>query len=342
MKYSISDFDPIFKRIPQLRGMNSRDFQIRLLPGYTNQNIHLKNSQDDWVLRIPKVETNQYINRQFEAHNAAIAAGLDIAPNCVWRDDSGLSLSMTLKNTRSMTPADLHDESTAGVLIKILKQLHGSGCKFRGRADLAGLLNRYYALVSTHQQEDIKNTRSMTPADLHDESTAGVLIKILKQLHGSGCKFRGRVDLAGLLNRYYALVSTHQQEDIKNIHARAQIKLENLSDDDTELVPSHNDLVLENILIGDTGRIWIIDWEFASMASPWWDLATLCNASELSRDESASLLAIYQGEVSKTALRLLADYRYVLQVLSICWMAAFTETSIGRQIEKLSNNPEYP
>ena len=114
MKYSIPDFDPIFKRIPQLRGMNSRDFQIRLLPGYTNQNIHLKNSQNDWVLRIPKVETNQYINRQFEAHNAAIAAGLDIAPNCVWRGDSGLSLSMTLKNTRSMTPADLHDESTAG------------------------------------------------------------------------------------------------------------------------------------------------------------------------------------------------------------------------------------
>ena len=276
MKYSIPDFDPIFKRIPKLRGMNSRDFQIRLLPGYTNQNIHLKNSQNDWVLRIPKVETNQYINRQFEAHNAAIAAGLDIAPNCVWRDDSGLSLSMTLINTRSMTPADLHDESNAGVLIKILKQLHGSGCKFRGR-----------------------------------------------------------VDLAGLMNRYYALVSTHQQEDIKNIYARAQIKLETLSDSDTELVPSHNDLVLENILIGDTGQIWIIDWEYASMASPWWDLATLCNASELSRDESADLLAIYQGEVSKTALRLLADYRYVLQVLSICWMAAFTETSIGRQIENL-------
>ncbi len=283
MKYSIPDFDPIFKRIPQLRGMNSRDFQIRLLPGYTNQNFHLKNSQDDWVLRIPKVETNQYINRQFEAHNAAIAAGLDIAPNCVWRDGSGLSLSMTLKNTRSMTPADLHDESTAGVLMKILKQLHGSGCRFRGR-----------------------------------------------------------VDLAGLLSRYYALGSTHQQEDIKNIYARAQIKLETLSDGDTELVPSHNDLVLENILIGDSRQIWIIDWEFASMASPWWDLATLCNASELSRDESAGLLAIYQGEVSKTALRLLADYRYVLQVLSICWMAAFTETSIGRQIEKLSNNPEYP
>ena len=283
MKDSVIDFDPIFKRIPQLRGMNSSDFQIRLLPGYTNQNIHLKNDRYDWVLRIPKQETSQYINRQFEAHNTAIAAGLNIASDCVWRDDSGLSLSLTLKNTRPMTPDDLHDESTAGALITMLKKLHGSETKFQGQADLAGLLSRYYALVSTHQQEDIKN-----------------------------------------------------------IYARAQVKLETLSDDDTELVPSHNDLVLENILIGDSRQIWIIDWEYASMASPWWDLATLCNASQLSCDESAGLLAIYQGEVSKTIQRLLADYRYVLQVLSICWMAAFTQTPIGRQIEKLLNNPEYP
>ncbi len=279
MKPSMLDFDPIFKRIPQLRGMNSRDFQIRLLPGYTNQNFHLKNNRDDWVLRIPKQETNQYINRQFEAHNATVAAGLDIAPHCVWRDDSGLSLSLTLKNTRPMAPTDWHDESIVGELIKLLKQLHGSGCRFHGQ-----------------------------------------------------------VDLAGLLSRYYALVSAHQQEGIKNIYAQAQIKLETLSDDDTESVPSHNDLVLENILIGDTGRIWIIDWEYASMASPWWDLATLCNASELGRDESAHLLAIYQGEVSKTAQQLLADYRYVLQVLSICWLAAFTEIPIGRQIEKFSSH----
>jgi len=276
MKDSGIDFDTIFRRIPQLRGLNSGNFQIRLLPGYTNQNFHLKNDRYDWVLRIPKQETSQYINRQFEAHNTGIAAGLNIAPDCVWRDDSGLSLSLTLKSTRPMTSDDLHDEATAGALITMLKKLHGSETKFQGQ-----------------------------------------------------------VDLTGLLSRYYALVSTHRQEDIKNIYARAQVKLETLSDDDTELVPSHNDLVLENILIGDSRQIWIIDWEYASMASPWWDLATLCNASQLSCDESAGLLAIYQGEVSKTTQRLLADYRYVLQVLSICWMAAFTETSIDRQIENL-------
>lgn len=276
MKDSEIDFDTIFKRIPQLRGLNSGNFQIRLLPGYTNQNFHLKNDRYDWVLRIPKQETSQYINRQFEAHNTAIVAGLNIAPNCVWRDDSGLSLSLTLKNTRPMRPDDLHDDSTVGALITMLKKLHGSETRFEGQ-----------------------------------------------------------IDLAGLLSRYYALVSTHRQEDIKTIYARAQIKLETLSDDDTERVPSHNDLVLENILIGDSRQIWIIDWEYASMATPWWDLATLCNAAELSRDESAGLLAIYQGEVSKSTQRLLFDYRYVLQVLSICWMAAFTETSIGRQIENL-------
>ncbi len=283
MNHPNPDFDPIFKRIPQLRRMNSRDFKIRSLPGYTNQNFHLKNDRNDWVLRIPKQETNQYINRQFEAHNADIAARLDIAPHCAWRDDSGLSLSMTLINTRCMIPADLHNESTASVLMKMLKRLHGSETRFHGQ-----------------------------------------------------------VDLPGLLSRYYALVSTHRKQHIKSIYTRAQIKLELLTDGDNNLVSSHNDLVLENILIGDSRQIWIIDWEYASMASPWWDLATLCNAAELSYDESAKLLKIYQGEVSKTAQRLLVNYRYVLQVLSICWMAAFTETNVSRQIEKLPGNAGYP
>ncbi|MCZ6668958.1 MAG: phosphotransferase, partial [Gammaproteobacteria bacterium] len=179
-------------------------------------------------------------------------------------------------------------------------------------------------------------------ADLTNVSTVRALMKMLRQLHESKERFEGKVDLSGLLNRYFQLIPDHQQRDIKDIYQRAVMKLKTLPDDDNEPVPSHNDLVLENILIDDSQRIWIIDWEYASMAPPWWDLATLCNSAGLGRDDSAQLLKIYRGEVSKTALRLLIDYRYILQVLSICWLVAFTETDVSRQIEKLSSSAEYP
>ena len=84
----VLDFDPIFKFIPQLQGLDCNKTRITKLSGFTNQNFRLVNGVQDWVLRVPKTETNQYINRQFEAHNAEIAETLEIAPKCAWRDRS--------------------------------------------------------------------------------------------------------------------------------------------------------------------------------------------------------------------------------------------------------------
>lgn len=116
-------------------------------------------------------------------------------------------------------------------------------------------------------------------------------------------------------------------DDYEN--AKAVLKLLELKDD--MLVPSHNDLVLENLLLDDSGRIWIIDWEYASMATPYWDLATLCNAAELNYQQSLSLLNAYQGDTTEYSIDSLIHYRTVLQVLSDCWMAAFTR-SAGNKI----------
>ncbi len=92
------------------------------------------------------------------------------------------------------------------------------------------------------------------------------------------------------------------------------------------LVPSHNDLVLENILIDATGQIWLIDWEYSSMASPYWDLATLCNAAKLDQTQCAWLITEYGNHCLNLVPEILSDYRYMLGVLSNCWMAVFGET----------------
>jgi len=94
------------------------------------------------------------------------------------------------------------------------------------------------------------------------------------------------------------------------------------------MVPSHNDLVLENILIGTTGRVWLIDWEYSSMASPYWDLAILCNAADFNQDLCAWLLDEYKIHNPTLDAKTLSDYRYMLGVLSICWMAAFSGVDV--------------
>ncbi len=99
-----------------------------------------------------------------------------------------------------------------------------------------------------------------------------------------------------------------------------------MSDKEKMLVPSHNDLVLENILTDAAGQIWLIDWEYSSMASPYWDLATLCNAANLDQTHCAWLLAEYGKHYINLVPEILFDYRYMLDVLSTCWMAVFGET----------------
>jgi len=272
-----SELEIIFKQLPLLSEFRIEDFQIRPLPGYTNQNFHLKNDQHDWVLRIPKPQTNLYINRQHEAHNIDRASRLGIVPERIWCNESGLSLSVTLLNSRSINKNDLDNKSILSSLIETICRLHKS-----------------------------------------------------KKI------FLGKVDLTDLIKRYYALAPERCQRQIDSSYKMALDKLEQLSNREIALVPSHNDLVLENILIDTANKIWIIDWEYASMASPYWDVATLCNAANFNQVQCAWVLDEYKNHSINLDPEILFDYRYMLGVLSICWMAAFTEVDIEDEIRKLN------
>jgi thiamine kinase-like enzyme len=60
------------------------------------------------------------------------------------------------------------------------------------------------------------------------------------------------------------------------------------------LVPSHCDLVPENCL--DSGsRLFLIDWEYARMNDPAWDLAYLCVEGAFDRTQEQVLLASYDN-----------------------------------------------
>ncbi len=164
-------------------------------------------------------------------------------------------------------------------------------------------------------------SRSVTPADLADASTLRAITESLGKLHRSGIRFQGRVQLSQLLNRYYSLLSDEQQQDFRYRMNSARRQLPLLQERDAAYVASHNDLVLENLLL-ERQRVWLIDWEFSAMASPYWDLATICNAAGLDDRQSSQLLNAYCAHGEQMEESLLFDYRDLLQLLSDCWMAA--------------------
>jgi thiamine kinase-like enzyme len=81
-----------------------------------------------------------------------------------------------------------------------------------------------------------------------------------------------------------------------------------------ELRPCHNDLLNANF-IDDGTRIRIVDWEYAGMGDPFFDLGNFSINHELTPDEDAGLLAAYDGEVRParlgrlTLMRVVSDFR---------------------------------
>jgi len=81
-----------------------------------------------------------------------------------------------------------------------------------------------------------------------------------------------------------------------------------------ELRPCHNDLLNANF-IDDGSRIRIIDWEYAGMGDPFFDLGNFSINHELIADEDAILLEAYEGEVRQerlarlTLMRIVSDFR---------------------------------
>ena len=81
-----------------------------------------------------------------------------------------------------------------------------------------------------------------------------------------------------------------------------------------DLMPCHNDLLNANF-IDEGGRIRIVDWEYAGMGDPFFDLGNFSINHELDRDADAALLESYAGEVRPgdlariTLMRVVSDFR---------------------------------
>jgi thiamine kinase-like enzyme len=82
-----------------------------------------------------------------------------------------------------------------------------------------------------------------------------------------------------------------------------------------ELRPCHNDLLNANF-IDDGARIRIVDWEYAGMGDPFFDLGNVSINHDLARDEDVRLLGAYDGGAVRadrlarlTLMRIVSDFR---------------------------------
>ncbi len=88
----------------------------------------------------------------------------------------------------------------------------------------------------------------------------------------------------------------------------------------------HNDLLPAN-MITSAGRLWLVDWEYAGMGHPLFDLASVSANAGLSDDEEAALLQSYRGEIDPRELDLIRVFKAASLLREALWAVIQTATS---------------
>ncbi|NEX46342.1 phosphotransferase family protein [Pseudotabrizicola algicola] len=169
----------------------------------------------------------------------------------------------------------------------------------------------------------IDGTTTMTPQAFRSRPGAPArAAHALRQLHHSGQTFPTRFELFAMIDDYLRLLSGKDVTLPQGYHAvvaEAGAVRSALARNPAPLVPCHCDPLCENFL--DTGtRMWIVDWEYAGMNDPMWDLGDLSVEAEFDAAQDTELLAAYfNGPAPPQDAARMVIYKAMCDLLWTLW-----------------------
>ncbi len=139
------------------------------------------------------------------------------------------------------------------------------------------------------------------PEDLQDPGTLGRIAEILRRVHGGPA-------IPGTFSAFRTV------EAYRQVALRSGVALPPALDGGLALarrveavlppapaVPCHHDLLAANF-IDDGARLRLLDWEYAAMGDPFFDLGNVAANGELAPAEERRLVEAYAGAVSDASL----------------------------------------
>jgi thiamine kinase-like enzyme len=133
---------------------------------------------------------------------------------------------------------------------------------------------------------------------------------LLRRFH-SGPPISGRFDPFRVCEDY-AAIARAGGVPIPAVHAEAKETADRIERRlrPRPLAPCHNDLLGANFIHGGE-RLWIVDWEYAGMGDPAFDLANFAVSNDLDEEGDRLLLGAYGGGAPDVhvLMRFVSDYR---------------------------------
>lgn len=143
----------------------------------------------------------------------------------------------------------------------------------------------------------IENAETLTHRSVKKEDNLKQTTGILRDLHEStDFHMDNEFNMFRELEKYEDILRKDNGdffEDYDEVRAKVMALEEELKVCKRVLVPSHNDLVSENLVKDTDGRIYLIDWEYSGVNDDMWDLAALSLENEFSEDDIELMFRLY-------------------------------------------------
>ncbi len=138
--------------------------------------------------------------------------------------------------------------------------------------------------------------------DFKDPKVREKAVKAIKTIHDSNIKLCNIFNIFREVEKYNNLLKAYDKAILSDypvnemLEAVKRIEAEVHKDEPIKLVPCHNDLLPENFVFVDD-KVYIIDWEYAGMNDPCFDIADfITELNNLTTEEEGHIKQLYFGK----------------------------------------------
>jgi thiamine kinase-like enzyme len=140
---------------------------------------------------------------------------------------------------------------------------------------------------------------TMSEAAFKDLARVERAARAFRRMHRFTQPFAGRFDVFAQIDEYLALLRRNNAripDGYEALQKEADVARQVLSERPAALAPCHNDPLAENFLDAPD-RMYLVDWEYAGMNDPMWDLGDLSVEAGFGPEQDEALLRAYFDDV---------------------------------------------
>lgn len=153
----------------------------------------------------------------------------------------------------------------------------------------------YFSETGEKVMSFIDGAQDVNEEMMHSEIILQKAAFVFRTLHTCGEDTEVPFDVDEMIELYLQVIKANKisvYEDFDEIRAIA------MTTTSTTKVPCHNDSLMANWLLSSSGKLYLVDWEYAGMNDPMWDLACLSIEAQLDSTKEKFLLQSYLGRIA--------------------------------------------